>query len=89
MIRDLDANPIPAFDLVHGWKRGGIVSIATSRGCPFSCTFCSVPGMYGHAFRTHSVTRVVEELKPPGCSYIFFATTSSPLTSAAPNCSPG
>ena len=74
MIRDLDANPIPAFDLVHGWKRGGIVSIATSRGCPFSCTFCSVPGMYGHAFRTHSVTRVVEELKTHrDASYIFFA----------------
>jgi radical SAM superfamily enzyme YgiQ (UPF0313 family) len=74
MIRDLDTNPIPAFDLVHGWKRGGIVTIATSRGCPFSCTFCSVPGMYGHAFRTHSVTRVVEELKAHrDASYIFFA----------------
>ena len=74
MIRDLDGNPIPEFDLIHGWKRGGIVSIATSRGCPFSCTFCSVPGMYGHAFRTHSVDRVVDELKVHrDASYIFFA----------------
>jgi radical SAM superfamily enzyme YgiQ (UPF0313 family) len=74
MIRDLDINPIPDFDLVHNWQRGGIVSIATSRGCPFSCTFCSVPGMYGHAFRTHSVGRVVEELKAHReASYIFFA----------------
>jgi hypothetical protein len=74
MIRELDLNPIPAFDLVHGWKRGGIVSIATSRGCPFSCTFCSVPGMYGHAFRTHSVTRVLDEMKGHrDASYIFFA----------------
>lgn len=74
MIRDLDVNPIPDFDLVHGWKRGGIVSIATSRGCPYSCTFCSVPGMYGHAFRTHSVDRVIEELKlHRDASYVFFA----------------
>ena len=74
MIRDLDVNPLPDFDLVHGWRRGGIVTIATSRGCPYSCTFCSVPGMYGHAFRTHSVGRVVEELKQHrDASYVFFA----------------
>ena len=74
MIRDLDVNPIPDFDLVHSWKRGGIVSIATSRGCPYSCTFCSVPGMYGHAFRTNSVDRVIEELKSHrDASYVFFA----------------
>jgi radical SAM superfamily enzyme YgiQ (UPF0313 family) len=74
MIRNLDVNPIPDFDLVHGWTRGGIVSIATSRGCPYSCTFCSVPGMYGHAFRTNSVDRVVEELRlHRDASYVFFA----------------
>jgi radical SAM superfamily enzyme YgiQ (UPF0313 family) len=73
-IHDLDVNPIPDFNLVHGWKRGGIVSIATSRGCPFSCTFCSVPGMYGHAFRTYSVDRVMDELKAHrDASYVFFA----------------
>lgn len=73
-IRDLDTTPMPDFSLVEGWKRGWIVSIATSRGCPFSCTFCSVPGMYGHAFRTHSVDRVLAELKRHrDASYIFFA----------------
>jgi radical SAM superfamily enzyme YgiQ (UPF0313 family) len=74
MIRDLDVNPTPDFDLIHGWTRGGIVSIATSRGCPYSCTFCSVPGMYGHAFRTNSVDRVIEELKRHrDTAYVFFA----------------
>ncbi|MBI4537804.1 MAG: B12-binding domain-containing radical SAM protein [candidate division NC10 bacterium] len=73
-LRDLDATPVPDFGLVEGWKPGGIVSIATSRGCPFSCTFCSVPGMYGHAFRTHSVDRVLTELRHrKDASYIFFA----------------
>ncbi len=61
-IPNLDVNPIPDYHLITGWKPGGVVSIATSRGCPFSCTFCSVPGMYGHAFRTHSIGRVLEEL---------------------------
>jgi radical SAM superfamily enzyme YgiQ (UPF0313 family) len=73
-IPNLDVNPIPDYSLITGWKPGGVISIATSRGCPFSCTFCSVPGMYGHAFRTHSVGRVLEELElHKGNLYTFFA----------------
>jgi radical SAM superfamily enzyme YgiQ (UPF0313 family) len=73
-IPNLDVNPIPDYRLIEGWKPGGVVSIATSRGCPFSCTFCSVPGMYGHAFRTHSIDRVLEELTVhKGNMYTFFA----------------
>ncbi len=73
-IPNLDVNPIPDYHLISGWKPGGVVSVATSRGCPFSCTFCSVPGMYGHAFRTHSIDRVLEELAlHKGNLYTFFA----------------
>ena len=73
-IPNLDVNPIPDYHLIKGWKPGGVISIATSRGCPFSCTFCSVPGMYGHAFRTHSIARVLEELAVhKDALYAFFA----------------
>jgi radical SAM superfamily enzyme YgiQ (UPF0313 family) len=73
-IANLDVNPIPDYHLITGWKPGGVISVATSRGCPFSCTFCSVPGMYGHAFRTHSIGRVLEELEHhKGNMYTFFA----------------
>src|SRR6266852_1115214 len=73
-IPNLDVNPIPDYPLIEGWKPGGVLSVATSRGCPFSCTFCSVPGMYGHAFRTHSIGRVLEELQlHKGNMYTFFA----------------
>jgi radical SAM superfamily enzyme YgiQ (UPF0313 family) len=73
-IPNLDVNPIPDYHLITGWKPGGVISVATSRGCPFSCTFCSVPGMYGHAFRTHSVGRVLDELTVhKGNMYTFFA----------------
>src|SRR5207237_1751913 len=73
-IANLDVNPIPDYKLISGWKPGGVISVATSRGCPFSCTFCSVPGMYGHAFRTHSVERVLQELEVhKGNMYTFFA----------------
>jgi len=73
-IPNLDVNPIADYRLIAGWKPGGVVSVATSRGCPFSCTFCSVPGMYGHAFRTHSIGRVLEEMElHRGNAYVFFA----------------
>jgi radical SAM superfamily enzyme YgiQ (UPF0313 family) len=73
-IPNLDVNPIPDYHLIEGWKPGGVISVATSRGCPFSCTFCSVPGMYGHAFRTHSIDRVLQELEiHKGNLYTFFA----------------
>ena len=73
-IPNLDVNPIPDYHLITGWKPGGVISVATSRGCPFSCTFCSVPGMYGHAFRTHSIPRVLQELEThKGNLYTFFA----------------
>ncbi len=73
-IPNLDVNPIPDYHLIEGWKPGGVISVATSRGCPFSCTFCSVPGMYGHAFRTHSIERVLQELElHRGNLYTFFA----------------
>jgi radical SAM superfamily enzyme YgiQ (UPF0313 family) len=73
-LADLDRNPIPDFSLMVGYGRRRIASVATSRGCPFPCTFCSVPGMYGSSFRTHSIGRVIEELKGhAGTPYIFFA----------------
>src|SRR3989442_3556167 len=73
-IPNLDVNPIPDYKLITGWKPGGVIPVATSRGCPFSCTFCSVPGMYGHAFRTHSVDRWLQELESHrGNAYTFFA----------------
>lgn len=75
--QDLEANPIPDFALVQGFKRGGIISVDTSRGCPYPCTFCSVPAMYGSGYRYKSTDRVLREMTfqgaPHDTSYVFFA----------------
>lgn len=78
-IRDLDALPFPDFsvadgtaDCVIGGRR--TVMVQTSRGCPFDCSFCSVTGMFGKAFRHRSVESVLEELRrydQPG-HFVFF-----------------
>ncbi|MBI3378244.1 MAG: radical SAM protein [Nitrospirae bacterium] len=41
-----------------------MVTITTSRGCPFKCTFCVYPQtLMGSGFRTRSVTNVVDEIE--------------------------
>jgi radical SAM superfamily enzyme YgiQ (UPF0313 family) len=74
---DLDSLPIPDYTLIHGWKarnRRGVVSIATSRGCPFNCSFCSVIQLFGRKHRVTSIDRVIAEIRQNGLQarHIFF-----------------
>jgi radical SAM superfamily enzyme YgiQ (UPF0313 family) len=67
-IADLDALPVPDFALADGTADcmvGGkkTVVVQTSRGCPFDCSFCSVTGMFGRAFRHRSVEAILKELR--------------------------
>lgn len=76
-LRDLDAAPLPAWDLVDmpaylaawgqldSWRPGlrGVNTIA-SRGCPFECTFCQpvLDAMFGKKLRSRSPGAVLHEL---------------------------
>lgn len=75
-IENLDELPLPARDLVpitkylninspHGItsKRKINMSVMTSRGCPFLCTFCSSSVFWGRKYRMRSVEKVLEELE--------------------------
>jgi radical SAM superfamily enzyme YgiQ (UPF0313 family) len=42
-------------------KYAGLLPIMASRGCPFSCNFCSRP--YGHSVRLRSAKHVVDEIQ--------------------------
>jgi radical SAM superfamily enzyme YgiQ (UPF0313 family) len=62
LIQDLDSAPIPDLNIVHNWQKRTIIPIATSRGCPFGCKFCSVIQMFGRKYRFKSIDRVIEEI---------------------------
>ncbi|MGI0128600.1 MAG: B12-binding domain-containing radical SAM protein [Thermoplasmata archaeon] len=76
-LRDLDALPLPAWDLVDmegylsRWQRTSgerRAAVLTSRGCPFDCSWCSKP-TFGRTFRQQSPERVVEELRALRATY--------------------
>jgi radical SAM superfamily enzyme YgiQ (UPF0313 family) len=76
--KSLDANPFPDFTLcvTPARKIGGktIIPFQTSRGCPFHCSFCSVTGIFGRAYRFRSAENVIAELKryDRKDNYVFF-----------------
>jgi len=71
---NLDSSPIPDFSLVYKWGKARVVPIATSRGCPFGCKFCSVIPMFGRKYRFKSIERIVEEIRTtaPKNGHVFF-----------------
>jgi radical SAM superfamily enzyme YgiQ (UPF0313 family) len=70
VIRDLDALPMAAWDLVDiakyrsVWKRHGHFSMnmVTTRGCPFHCNWCAKP-IWGQKYHSRSPLNVVLEMK--------------------------
>jgi radical SAM superfamily enzyme YgiQ (UPF0313 family) len=75
LINDLNTAPIPDFSLVYKWAENAKVApIATSRGCPFACKFCSVIPMFGRKYRFKSIDTILEEIKAvsPNINHVFF-----------------
>lgn len=71
-IQDLDSLPYPDyaipfmdeyFNLSPRRTIGRTASLATSRGCPFKCEFCSIHPVYGQKFRARSAKNVLEEVQ--------------------------
>ena len=65
-ITDLDRVPFPRykkFELDKFLnKEVNAMSIVSSRGCPFECTFCPVAAAIGRDFRIRSPENIIEEL---------------------------
>ena len=53
-----------------------VFNLNTSRGCPFSCNFCSVSSIWGRTYRAMSVDKIIDEIqflqKTYGANGIYF-----------------
>jgi radical SAM superfamily enzyme YgiQ (UPF0313 family) len=65
---------IPDFSLIEGYPRMSLVdmlvqrkkpvlTVQSSRGCPFKCTFCIVNTMFPSGYRTRDVESVIRDLR--------------------------
>jgi len=72
-LKDMDALPFPAWDLLpdfpagyrpaaHTYRRLPAATMFTTRGCPEQCTFCD-RGVFGNTIRAHSAEYVVDQIE--------------------------
>jgi radical SAM superfamily enzyme YgiQ (UPF0313 family) len=71
-IRDLDSLPFQPWDIFNSlpydysckWLEiTPVFTMNTSRGCPFSCTFCSVSSIWGKEYTCLSPDRIIAEVE--------------------------
>lgn len=85
LLRDLDALPPPARDLIdwqayrRAWKSKHerfSVNLVASRGCPYRCNWCARP-IYGDSFHVRSAQSVADEMqdlqRSTGAEHLWFA----------------
>ena len=69
LISDLDSLPYPDYEAypleLYPCGRGNVKSLPliTQRGCPYQCTFCSVPVSMGKLFRARTPENVIAEIE--------------------------
>jgi radical SAM superfamily enzyme YgiQ (UPF0313 family) len=79
---DLNSQSLPFWEgslKRASFSDGFSASVETSRGCPFHCSFCPIPGFYGPRPRYKSIARIVTELralKGRGVSEVYFIDDS-------------
>ena len=69
---NLDEYPLPRRDLVKHQSIMGIEPVVTSRGCPYSCEFCSVWKFFGRRIRHVAIDRVIQDIKAAKGSRFMF-----------------
>ncbi len=97
LIQDLDSLPHPSRELFendayknHYSRKFGYktTAVMTSRGCPFTCDFCSRP-VFGNDFRGRNALDVVDEVEEVvslGYDRIWFADDCFHIGPQAPHC---
>ncbi len=62
LIRDLDEIPFPKYDL-FGIKQITHYTLLTSRGCPYTCSFCLASKLLNRTWRPQKPIHLIEEIK--------------------------
>lgn len=58
---DLTRLPVPRYDLIRSF-RITVYPVQATRGCPFTCTYCSIAAKFGGSYRKRPVEHVVRDV---------------------------
>jgi radical SAM superfamily enzyme YgiQ (UPF0313 family) len=59
----IDALPVPRYDLFDRSTIGRWRPVQATRGCPFTCRFCSITAFFGQGYRKRPVDQVVRDVR--------------------------
>jgi len=71
----IEGLPTPRYDLMNASRMGRWRPVQATRGCPHTCTYCSVNAFFHHHYRKRPVEEVVADIraaKRHGTRYITF-----------------
>jgi radical SAM superfamily enzyme YgiQ (UPF0313 family) len=71
----IESLPVPRYDVMPRSRLGLWRPVQATRGCPFSCSFCSVTAFFGSSYRKRPVDQVIRDVraaKRSGSRYIAF-----------------
>lgn len=68
----LDQLPVPRYDLVDK-SRMVVYPIQATRGCPYTCDYCSIVEFFEHTYRYRPVPDILRDIKATKSRQIFFA----------------
>lgn len=69
---DIATLPLPRYDLLPGRLLGPWRPVQATRGCPFTCDYCSITAYFGQRYRKRPVDQVIRDVRAAGTRFIAF-----------------
>lgn len=69
---DIATLPLPRYDVLPRRLLGPWRPVQATRGCPFTCDYCSVTAFFQQRYRKRPVDQVIRDVRAAGSRYIAF-----------------
>ena len=62
-LSSLDGMPVPRYDVLDKKKIGYMLPVQAGRGCPHTCSYCSIACLYKGKYMTRPVDEIIRDIK--------------------------
>lgn len=62
-VTDLSGLPVPRYELLTAKPIGNMLPVQAGRGCPFSCSFCSIACLYRGKYLARPIPEVIRDIR--------------------------